>query len=107
MASSNPQRSDNQDADALREVLHGRAEYIQHKFEAQRADDIEPDYLRQTLAYVKSWSQASPSLQRSETMKARNVEDLIYAAITIYRKSENLENYFTKLRVIADQLKRL
>ena len=40
-------------------------------------------------------------------MKARNVEDLIYAAITIYRKSENLENYFTKLRVIADQLKRL
>lgn len=107
MSNSNPQRSGEQDADALREALHGRAEYIQHKFEAQRADDIEPDYLRQTLAYVKSWSQASPSLQRSEIMKARNVENHIYAAVSLYKESTNRYKYFDELRIIADQLKRI
>ncbi len=79
---------------------------MERKFKVRRAYDIKPDYLQQTLDDIGSWS-ASPKLQRSDIVKARSAEDLIYAAITIYEEPDNREMYFRKLRVIADQLKRI
>lgn len=105
--SAQPKPSDDEKASAFREALHGRAEFIEHKFAVKRAYDIKPDYLMGALNDISGWSQSNIELPRPDIIKTRNLEDNIYAAMTLYEEPENRNEYFAKLRIIADQLKRI
>jgi hypothetical protein len=102
---SQPSESDS--AEALREALRGRGEYIERKFSARRAYDINPGYLEDTLEDIKSLSESIPTNQRGEIGRMRSIENQVFAAISLHDEPENRAHYFATLRGIADLLKRL
>lgn len=105
--SAQPPLSDDDISSAYREALRGRAEYITHKFTVRRAHEIKPDFLQDVLGDMGGWSQSNTEMARPEITKIRDVENNIYAAMTLYEEPENRNEYYAKLRIIADQLKRI
>ena len=105
--SARSQSSGNEDLSAIREALHGRAEYIDHKFDAQRAHDIKPHYLQETLHDLGQLSKLYSETQRPALRKIRDLEDHIYAAKTLYDEPKHRSKYFAELRFIAAQLKKI
>lgn len=101
------QSHDSGEASAFREALHGRAEYMQYKFDARQADDIKPRYLQETLNELGKLAELCYVTQRPVVRKIQDLEDHIYAANSLYKEPENRSKYFAELRVIADLLKRI
>lgn len=101
------QPHDSGEASAFREALRGRAEYMQHKFDSRRADDIRSDYLQDTLEELGKLEKLCSGTQRPVIRKIRDLEDHIYAARSLYKEPENRSKYFAELRVIAELLKRI
>ncbi|MEW5827810.1 MAG: hypothetical protein AB1846_02895 [Chloroflexota bacterium] len=88
----------------LIQKLEQFAHEIEHKFQEDMGYDIEPTFLKRILRTLKKLSKVTKS--HATKGKISKIEIRITAAIRYYLDNK-YEEYFERVKVIADQLKDL
>jgi hypothetical protein len=107
MDSALPKPSGGYSIEAIRESLKGHADYMEQKFDSNKAADIKPKYLNKILNDLKALKTVLPTSERNILSRIRKIENLCYAAQSIYSEPQNRSHYFEHLRIIAPLLNRV
>jgi hypothetical protein len=87
--------------------LRGRGNRIEVKFQNKRAYDIAPDEIDSILQTIRELEALLTSADRGLRRKLDDISNTCYAAIVLYGRSSDLNEYFKHLSKLANKLSSL